>query len=257
MNLRFANCELRALWRGHHDRSSQGRLIPPRRSGLKAALLSAGAWKIDSGQHKSFDSCTSSGNSELFRAVWLVILIALGARGGELNLCWNPSTSVDAIGYDIYYGGASGYYTNKVDVGSATNCTISGLSAGATYYFAALDYDSLGDESEFSNEISYAVPFVLTAPVLSIANVAIPDATSLTSVPVLTTADLTGQWTNEALICISVTNAPALMRTAVGTLSISRRAGTIALGVPVTVTFTYTNMAASNKFWRAGTIITN
>lgn len=210
--------------------------------------------KINAGQHKSFHNFTSS---QLFRALWSIFFIAFGARSGELNLCWDPSTSADAIGYEICYGGASGNYTNKVDVGDATNCTISGLLAGATYYFAALGYDEFGDNSEFSNEISYTVPFVLTAPVLSIANIVIPGATSITNVPVLTTGDLTGQWTNEALISISVTNVPALMTTAIGMLSISRYAGAVALAVPVTVTFTYTNAVDSNRFWRAGTIITN
>jgi hypothetical protein len=40
---------------------------------------------------------------------------------------------------------------------------ISGLTAGATYYFAAVAYDGSGNESGFSNEIIYAVPAAATA----------------------------------------------------------------------------------------------
>jgi hypothetical protein len=38
------------------------------------------------------------------------------------------------------------------------NIAISGLGAGETYYFAATAYDTLGNESVFSSEISYLVP---------------------------------------------------------------------------------------------------
>jgi hypothetical protein len=38
------------------------------------------------------------------------------------------------------------------------NTTISGLTAGVTYYFSATTYDSLGNQSGFSNETSYTVP---------------------------------------------------------------------------------------------------
>jgi hypothetical protein len=67
----------------------------------------------------------------------------------------------NVVGYDIYYGGASGSYTNLINVGNVTNATVSGLVAGATYYFAATAYDRLGRQSVFSAEISYAVPVAL------------------------------------------------------------------------------------------------
>ena len=65
------------------------------------------------------------------------------------------------VGYDIYYGGASGDYTNMISVGRVTSAVISGLSAGATYYFAITACDSLGDQSGFSNEASDTVPATL------------------------------------------------------------------------------------------------
>ena len=77
-------------------------------------------------------------------------------------LAWNASTDPNVAGYNIYYGGASGVYTNEISAGNATNVTISGLVPGTTYYFAATTYDAVGMESPFSSEVSYLVP--LNAP---------------------------------------------------------------------------------------------
>lgn len=83
--------------------------------------------------------------------------------GQSVTLAWNPSVATTVIGYDLYYGGASGDYTNLINAGNVTNATIYGLSAGATYYFAATAYDSLGDQSAFSMELSYTVPTTLAS----------------------------------------------------------------------------------------------
>jgi hypothetical protein len=95
----------------------------------------------------------------------LLILAALGTTvqaGQSVTLAWNQSTDPTVVGYNIYYGGASGIYTNEFSAGSATNATISGLISGQTYYFAATAYNSLGLESGFSSEMSYVVPTTLS-----------------------------------------------------------------------------------------------
>ena len=76
----------------------------------------------------------------------------------SVTLAWNPSTDPTVVGYNIYYGGASGNYTNTFSAGNTTNATISGLVEGDTYYFAATTYNSSGIQSPFSNEVSYSVP---------------------------------------------------------------------------------------------------
>ncbi len=80
----------------------------------------------------------------------------LGAQ--SVTLAWNPVTTANVAGYNIYYGSASGNYTNATFVGNVTNATISGLSEGATYYFATTTLDASGLESAFSTEVSYTVP---------------------------------------------------------------------------------------------------
>ena len=78
--------------------------------------------------------------------------------GQNVTLAWNPGSVTNIVGYNIYYGVTSQVYPNKVNVGNVTNASISGLVAGVTYYFSATEYDSLGNESGYSNEISYSVP---------------------------------------------------------------------------------------------------
>ena len=77
--------------------------------------------------------------------------------GQSVTLAWNPSTDPTVVGYKLYYGGASGNYTNTLSAGNATNITVSGLVEGDTYYFAAVTYDSAGVQSPFSSEVAYTV----------------------------------------------------------------------------------------------------
>jgi hypothetical protein len=98
---------------------------------------------------------------------WLTLCFyTLPLAAQSVILTWNPSTVPMVAGYKIYYGTASHHYTNTVIVGNVTTTTISGLAAGTTYFFAATTYDSVGDESAFSNEASFAVPaaVIVTVP---------------------------------------------------------------------------------------------
>jgi hypothetical protein len=79
----------------------------------------------------------------------------------SVALAWSPSADTNVTGYHIYYGVASRSYTGMVNVRGALTATVSNLVEGTTYYFAATAYNTLGMESEYSNEISYAVPAAL------------------------------------------------------------------------------------------------
>ena len=84
----------------------------------------------------------------------LSFLPALPAN--QVTLAWNPSVA-NVSGYKIYYGVASGVYTNSIDVGNVTNATITGLVPFTTYFFAAKSYDAFGVLSDFSNETKLMV----------------------------------------------------------------------------------------------------
>ena len=68
---------------------------------------------------------------------------------------WKPNAFQkigDAKGYNFYYGTTSGDYHTKIDVGDTLNFQVLNF-ADSVYYVAATAYDSVGNESEFSNEV--------------------------------------------------------------------------------------------------------
>jgi hypothetical protein len=93
---------------------------------------------------------------------WFASISAFAAD--SVTLAWDPSVSTNVAGYRVYYGVASGNYTNSVTVGSATNATVSGLAGATTYYFAATAYDVNGLESDFSSETNYTTPVPINMP---------------------------------------------------------------------------------------------
>ena len=86
----------------------------------------------------------------------LIFASTLEVRAAEVTLAWDPNPEPSVQGYRVYYGKASGFYTNVLDVGNRTDCVIPGLDAGTTYFFACTAYSATGDESNFSGEIVYA-----------------------------------------------------------------------------------------------------
>lgn len=90
--------------------------------------------------------------------LFLFLLSSPIQAASSVTLAWEPSPDPTVVGYNLYSGVASGTYTNKLDVGSATNGSIFGLVELVTYFFAVTAYDALGLESDFSNELSFTVP---------------------------------------------------------------------------------------------------
>ena len=71
----------------------------------------------------------------------------------SVKLEWDANTEGDLAGYKVYYGGESGSYSDTVDVGNVTFFTVTSLSEGL-FFFAVTAYDTSGNESDFSNEVS-------------------------------------------------------------------------------------------------------
>jgi len=103
----------------------------------------------------------------------IVLIQPISGFCASVILAWDPSPDPQAVGYRIYYGVASGNYTNSSPVGAVTTATVTGLTVGTTYYFAATAFDTNGVESIFSNEITYTpAPAANQPPTLdALANV--------------------------------------------------------------------------------------
>lgn len=98
-----------------------------------------------------------------FLFVLFLCLVGLEkAHGQSVVLDWNASSTPTVTGYNVYYGTTSGNYPYKVNVGNTSSFTLSNLTAGVTYYFAATAYDAYGDESALSTEVNFVVSGGLT-----------------------------------------------------------------------------------------------
>ncbi|MBI1911384.1 MAG: fibronectin type III domain-containing protein [Deltaproteobacteria bacterium] len=110
-----------------------------------------------------------------FAALVVSFMFAAHAFAGEATLSWtapatntNGSQLADLTGYKVYYGTASGSYSNIIDVGNVTSYKVANLSSGTTYYFAVTAYNSVGTESAYSNEATKTIQAADTAgPVIS------------------------------------------------------------------------------------------
>jgi len=99
----------------------------------------------------------------VFTFIHLIILKSF-VFAGNATLSWDPPTInadgtplMDLAGYKLYYGTTSGNYTSNIDIGNVTTYQINNLTDGLTYYFAATAYDTSGNESSFSNEVSKTI----------------------------------------------------------------------------------------------------
>ncbi len=84
--------------------------------------------------------------------------VSSSVSAANVTLAWDQSTDSTVSGYRLYYGAATGSYTNVVDVGASTSATVSNLAPATAYYFAATTYSLAGMESAYSTEVAYVVP---------------------------------------------------------------------------------------------------
>jgi fibronectin type 3 domain-containing protein len=86
------------------------------------------------------------------------------AVAGSLKASWNTNAEPDLAGYKIYYGESSGNYTNSINVGKATQYTVNQLRDDVTYYFVVTAYDTAGNESGYSLEVSAKTVLIDSTP---------------------------------------------------------------------------------------------
>lgn len=90
------------------------------------------------------------------RAALVAVLLAVGtaaapAVAGEIQVAWDAVAN--ASGYRVYYGTSSGNYTQTL-TSTTTTATINNLNDCQTWYVAVKAYNSAGESTQFSNELS-------------------------------------------------------------------------------------------------------
>jgi hypothetical protein len=164
----------------------------------------------------------------------------------SVTLAWNPSISTNVVGYNVYYGLASGVYGSVKSV-TGSNTTMTGLAAGTTYYFAATVVDALGVESPFSNETSYTTGVstvrIRTAPA---GRFVLTASTSAPTRPMIRTAPA-GQF----VLTVSGLIGQTYEVEATQDLATWSAIGTVTLGASGSSDFTDTNAASfPQRFYR-------
>ena len=94
----------------------------------------------------------------------LLVTVAFRVSAQSVTLAWNANSETNLAGYRIYYGQASRTYTATMEVQAPTISGTVAVQAGKTYFFAVTARTSDGLESDYSAEVSYAVPTNALSP---------------------------------------------------------------------------------------------
>lgn len=105
----------------------------------------------------------------------LILTLALAqslCADQSVTLAWDPNPEPDVSNYIVYYGtnprSQFNGYQQSTNVGNVTTATVYGLAEGFTHYFAITAKNTSGLESDFSNEVTNAIPASVTNLVPSI-----------------------------------------------------------------------------------------
>jgi hypothetical protein len=103
----------------------------------------------------------------LFRiSIFILIAVSIAlfrtnAHAVQVKVTFDPSPDIRVIGHKIYYCQSANMsktnYSEKIDLGTKTVYLTPHLKEETTYYFAATAYDKYGNESVFSEVLSYKV----------------------------------------------------------------------------------------------------
>ena len=166
------------------------------------------------------------------------------AYAGQATASWNAQTGV--TGFKIHYGVQSKTYPSTIDAGNTTSRIVTGLTAGTTYYFALTAYDSSGNESAYSSEVSYTVPASCTYTI-SPSSASFPQAGGTGSVAVTTQSGCAWSVTNS-ISWITVTSGSSGTGSGTVAYSVAANTGTATRAATMTIannTFSCTQSASS------------
>jgi len=94
----------------------------------------------------------------ILASIVLILRLQSGADAADVTLAWNAKQGPDIAGYRIYYGNGPGDYdkTITIDTIGISEYLIEGLGK-SDWYFAVTAFNSLGIESDYSEEVYKAI----------------------------------------------------------------------------------------------------
>lgn len=122
---------------------------------ISASVTASG---LAAGTYNAIITVTASGSTNGPRQI--PVSLTLGSTtAGTVGLAWKAHGEADLSGYKVYQGTSSGAYVAPVATlpKTTTSHTVTGLQTGTTYFFVITAYDTAGNESPPSSEVSKSI----------------------------------------------------------------------------------------------------
>jgi hypothetical protein len=122
---------------------------------ISASVTASG---LAAGTYNAIITVTASGSTNGPRQI--PVSLTLGSTtAGTVGLAWKANGETDLSGYKVYQGTSSGAYVAPVATlpKTTTSHTVTGLQTGTTYFFVITAYDTAGNESPPSSEVSKSI----------------------------------------------------------------------------------------------------
>jgi hypothetical protein len=121
---------------------------------ISASVATTG---LSAGTYSTAINVSASGSSNSPQTIPVTLTLTPPTTTGSATLTWSANTEQDLQGYRVYMGTQTGVYSAPVSVGNTTTYTVGNLTGGRTYYFSVTAVDSVGNESQYSSEVSKPV----------------------------------------------------------------------------------------------------
>ncbi|BCA54079.1 hypothetical protein W02_12190 [Nitrospira sp. KM1] len=115
---------------------------------------------LAAGTYNAAITITASGATNTPQTIPVSLVVTSNQTVNQTAILqWNANKEQNLSGYRVYRATSSGGYGAPVATlqGNVTSFTSSGLQLGTTYFFVITAYDSQGNESGWSNEVSKSI----------------------------------------------------------------------------------------------------
>jgi len=131
-------------------------LSPSTGTATAAVTTSVNHAGLAAGTYNAAISVAVTGSSNTPQSIPVTLTVTT-STAMSTTLTWAANTESDLAGYKIYSGTQSGVYGTPISVGKVTSHVLTNLMNGTTYFFTITAYDTAGNESLYSPELSKSI----------------------------------------------------------------------------------------------------